>query len=277
MRARICYIARVDKVTNGFYNTCITDEGSFAMKTLRILLISLLTVAVLIMILSPSLLSGILPDEVLSAARLDEFPLLGACLSVASQLIAALRAEVLPEITIVTNAIGPTFWDELSSLLMVAVLSIPVSLLLGFLLYKPLYRGPIWKTFLYISLNLVSVTIAWIIYRHFYFSFVIEGLLMENITNQATLTIVNFLTQLVSAAAIGTLALKIALTALATRVVIGKILMPVLGTLIRTLLFAFFMALLLLLQSDPATYMLALPIMLATLMISAVSDWIFGC
>ena len=160
------------------------------MKTLRILLISLLTAAVLIMILSPSLLSGILPDEVLSAARLDEFPLLGACLTVASQLIAALRAEVLPEITIVTNAIGPTFWDELSSLLMVAVLSIPVSLLLGFLLYKPLYRGPIWKTFLYISLNLVSVTIAWIIYRHFYFSFVIEGLLMENITNQATLTIV---------------------------------------------------------------------------------------
>lgn len=247
------------------------------MKTLRILLISLLTAAVLLMILSPALLTGILPDSLLTAAKLDEFPLLGTCLTIASQLIAALKAEALPEISIVTNAIGPTFWDELSSLLMVAVLSIPVSLILGFLLYKPLYRGPIWKTLLYVSLNLVSVTIAWIIYRHFYFSFVIEGLLMENITNKATLTIVNFITQLVSAAAIGTLALKIALTAIATRVVIGKILMPVLGTLIRTLLFAFFMALLLLLQSDPATYMLSLPVMLATLMLSAISDWIFGC
>ena len=137
--------------------------------------------------------------------------------------------------------------------------------------------SPIWKTLLYVSLNLVSVMIAWIIYRHFYFSFVIEGLLMENITNQATLTIVNFVTQLISAAAIGTLALKIALTAIASRIVIGKIIMPVIGTLIRTLLFAFFMALLLLWQSDPATYALSLPVMLVTLMISAVSDWIFGC
>lgn len=247
------------------------------MKTLRILLISLLTAAVLIVIISPTLLSGVLPESILTAAKLDEFPLLGACLGIASQLIAALRAESLPAITIVTNAIGPTFLDELSSLLMVAVLSIPVSLLLGFLLYKPLYRGPIWRTLLYVSLNLVSVMIAWIIYRHFYFNFVIEGLLIENITNQATLTLVNFVTQLVSAAAIGTLALKIALTAIATRVVVGKIIMPILGTLIRTLLFAFFMALMLLLQSDPANYMLALPVMLATLMISAISDWIFGC
>ena len=247
------------------------------MKTLRILLISLLTAAVLIAIVSPGLLSGVMPETILTAAKLDEFPLLGTCLHLATQLISSLRAQALPEVTIVTNAIGPTFFDELSSLLMVSVLSIPVSLLLGFLLYKPLYRGPIWKTLLYVSLNLVSIMTAWIIYRHFYFSFVIEGLLIENITNQATLTIVNFVTQLVSAAAIGTLALKVALTALATRVVIGKIIMPVLGTLIRTFLFAFFMALLLLLQSDPGNCTLALPLMLATLMISAVSDWIFGC
>ena len=213
------------------------------MKSLRILLISLLTAAVLIAIISPGLLSGIIPESILSAARLDEFPLLGTCLDIASQLIASLKAEALPEITIVTNAIGPTFWDELSSLLMVSVLTIPVSLLLGFVLYKPLYRGPIWRTILYVSLNLVSVMIAWLIYRHFYFSFVIEGLL----------------------------------TALATRIVVGKIIMPILGTLIRTLLFAFFMALMLLLQSDPSTYMLALPVMLVTLILSALSDWICGC
>ncbi len=247
------------------------------MKTLRVLLISVLTAAVLIAIISPAMLSGVIPDSILTAAKLDEFPLLGACLDIASQLIASLKAEALPEITIVTNAIGPTFWDELSSLLMVSVLTIPVSLLLGFLLYKPLYRGPIWRTLLYVSLNLVSVMIAWIIYRHFYFSFVIEGLLIENITNQATLTLVNFVTQLVSAAAIGTLALKVVLTALATRIVVGKIIMPILGTLIRTLLFAFFMALMLLLQSDPTTYMLALPVMLVTLILSALSDWICGC
>lgn len=247
------------------------------MKTLRILLITALTAAVLVAILSPALLSGILPESILTSAKLDEFPLLGTCLTVASQLIASLKAEIMPPLSIVTTAIGPTFLDELSSLLMVAVLSIPVSLLLGFLLYKPLYRGPIWKTLLYVSLNLVSVMIAWIVYRHFYFSFVIEGLLMENITNQATLTIVNFVTQLISAAAIGTLALKIALTAIASRIVIGKIIMPVIGTLIRTLLFAFFMALLLLWQSDPAVYALSLPLMLVTLIVSAVSDWIFGC
>lgn len=247
------------------------------MKVLRILLVTLLTAAVLIMIISPGMLNSILPESFLSAARLDEFPLLGTCLSIASQLIAALKAEALPEITIITNAIGPTFLDELSSLLMVAVLSIPVSLLLGFLIYKPLYRGPIWRTLLYISLNLVSVMIAWIIYRHFYFSFVIEGLLMENITNEATLTIVNFVTQLLSAAAIGTLAIKVVLAALATRIVIGKIIMPVIGTLIRTLLFAFLIALILLLQSNVNAYLLALPVMVATLILSAVSDWIFGC
>jgi len=247
------------------------------MKTLRILLITLLTAAVLIVIISPGLLSGIVPDTVLAAARLDEFPLLGTCLNVAVQLITALKAERLPELSIVTNTIGPTFLDEISSLLMVAVLTIPVSLLLGFLLYKPLYRGPIWRTLLYISLNLVSVMVAWIIYRQFYFNFVIDGLLIENITNQATLTVVNFITQLVSAAAIGTLALKIALTALATRIVVGKIIMPVIGTLIRTLLFAFFIALMMLFTSNPSAYVLALPVMLATLILSAVSDWICGC
>ncbi|MBR5231967.1 MAG: hypothetical protein IKW00_06950 [Clostridia bacterium] len=246
------------------------------MKTLRIIVIILLTAAVLLVITSPALLSGILPENILTTAKLEEFPLLGSCVEIASQLIASLKAEALPPIAVVTNAIGPTFWDELSSLLMVAVLSIPVSLLLGFLLYKPLYRGPIWKTLLYISLNLVSVMAAWIIYRRFYFTFVIEGLLMENITNTATLTVVNFLTQLISAAAIGTLALKVALAALATRIVVGKIIMPIIGTLIRTLLFAFFIALILLLQSDPTTYMLTLPVMLAALGLSAVTDWIFG-
>ena len=247
------------------------------MKPLRTILIIALTAAVLLAIASPALLSGILPESILTAAKLDEFPLLGSCVKIASQLISALKAETLPPITVVTNAVGPSFWDELSSLLMVAVLSIPVSLLLGFFLYKPLYRGPIRKTLLYISLNLVSVIAAWIIYRRFYFTFVIEGLLMENITNTATLTVVNFLTQLISAAAIGTLALKVALAALATRIVVGKIIMPIIGTLIRTLLFAFFIALILLLQSDPSTYLLTLPVMLATLGLSAVTEWIFGC
>jgi len=247
------------------------------MKTLRIILIILLTAAVLLVITSPALLSGILPENILTAAKIEEFPLLGSCVKMATQLIASLKAEEMPPITVVTNAIGPTFWDELSSLLMVAVLSIPVSLLLGFLLYKPLYRGPIWKTLLYISLNLVSIMIAWIIYRHFFYTLVIEGLLMKNITNTTALTIANFLTQLASAAAIGTLALKIALAAIATRIVIGKIIMPIIGTLIRTLLFAFFIALILLMQSDINAYLLALPVMLATLGLSAISDWIFGC
>ena len=66
------------------------------MKTLRILLITALTIAVLMAILSPALLSGILPESLLTAARLDEFPLLGTCLTVASQLIASLKAEIMP-------------------------------------------------------------------------------------------------------------------------------------------------------------------------------------
>ena len=222
-------------------------------------------------------MQGILPDRMLSAARLHEFPLLSTCLNLANQLMASVQNKTMPEITVVTDALGPAFLDELSALLMVAVLSIPVSLILGFLLYKPLYRGVFRRMLLYISHNLVSITIAWIIYRQFYFNFVIEGLLMENFTDQATLTIVNFITQFFSAAAIGALAIKTALTMLATRIVIGKIIMPVIGTLVRTLLFAFLIALLMLLQSSTGDYMLALPLMLGTLLISAVSDWIFGC
>lgn len=240
------------------------------------LFIVALTVAAVLIIISPAVLQDVIPEEILNAAKLDEFPLLGTCIDIAKQLISSFKQQQLPEISIVTNALGPTFLDELSSLLMVAVLSIPVSLVLGFLLYKPLYHGVIQKILLYISHNLVSVLIAWILYRHFYFKLLIEGVLMENFTNEATLTIVNFVTQLFSAAAIGALAIKAALAMLATRIVIGKIIMPVIGTLIRTLLFAFLMAQMLLLQADPSGCILAIPLMLCTLFVSAVSDWICG-
>ena len=213
----------------------------------------------------------------LNAAKLDEFPLIGSCLSIAQQFLSSLEHQTPPQIAVVTKALGPTFLDELSSLLMVAVLSIPISLALGFLLYKPLYRGVTRRVLLYISHNLVSVMLAWVLYRQFYFKYLIQGVLMQKFTDQAMLTVVNFITQLFSAAAIGALAFKALLTALATRIVIGKIIMPIIGTLIRTLLFAFLIALMLLLQNNPANYMLALPLMLITLVISGVNDWIFGC
>ena len=228
-------------------------------------------------ILSPALLQGFLPEALLNAAKLNEFPLLGSCIDIAAQLIAALKQQSLPEIAVVATALGPTFLDELSSLLMIAVLSIPLSIALGFLLYKPLYRGVIRRALLYISHNLVSVMAAWILYRQFYFKYLIEGVLMQKLTDQAALTIVSFITQLFSAAAIGALAVKALLTALATRIVIGKIIMPVIGTLIRTLLFAFLIALMLLLQSNPADCIPALPLMLLTLILSGINDWIFGC
>jgi len=237
----------------------------------------LLTLAVFIVILSPALLQGILPDDIIHAARMDEFPMLGSCIDIAKQLLSAIQQQTLPEVNVVTGALGPTFLDEISSLLMVAVLSIPISLCLGILLYKPLYHGVLKRALLYISHNLVSVMLAWILYRQFYFKFLIEGVLMENLTNQATLTIVNFVTQLFSAAAIGALAFKAMLAMLATRIVIGKIIMPVIGTLLRTLLFAFLIALMLLLQANPGDYILTLPMMLLTLLISGVNDWIFGC
>ena len=246
------------------------------MKALRAIVICALTVAVLLAICAPSLLQGVLPQAVIEAAAMDEFPLLGTCSRIASQLISAIRGKETVSLDIVTHAIGPNFMDELLSLLMVAVLSIPVSLLLGFLLYKPLYKGMLVKGLLYISLNLVSVLIAWILYRQLYFRLLIENLIQQHITDETVQTVVNYATQLASAALLGAAAIKIALGLLAARVMLNKIILPIIGTLIRTLLFAFLMALLLLLQATPQDWTVIVPLMLVTLIVSGLSDGMFG-
>lgn len=247
------------------------------MKTIRVLLVIVLTAAALIMILSPSLLSGILPAQVVSAARMDEFPLLDTCTRIARPLIASLRGREAPSIDIVTGALGESFWDELSALLMVAALTIPVSLLLGMIVYKPLYKGALTKGLLYLSLNLVSMLVAWILYRQVYFRFVVEGLLAVKIDDQTVLTVVNALVQLASAAAVGMITLWIVLAVLATRIVIGKIIMPLIGTLLRTLLFAFLVSLFLITQSDLTVWTITLPLLGVTLLLCGISDWVFGC
>ena len=246
------------------------------MKTLRVIVICALTLAVVLAIVSPALLQGIVPDALINAARLDEFPLLSTCTRVASDLVSALRGGEKLSLDIVTNAVGDSFWEELLSLLMVAVLSIPVSLALGFLLYKPLYEGALRKGLLYASLNLCSVMIAWILYRQVYFALLIEGVIKENINDQTLQIAVSSLAQLASAAAIGAVALKLAVAFLATKVVVGKILLPIIGTVVRTLLFAFLLALMLLLQANPAQWTVIVPLMIATLAVSALSDSLFG-
>ena len=165
----------------------------------------------------------------------------------------------------------------LLSLLMVSVLTIPVSLILGFLLYKPLYSGPLVRGALYCSLNLVSVMLAWVVYRQVYFPVVVQGLIEQNITDQTMQGVVSFLTQFLSAAAIGAVTIKIALAVVAAKVVLGKVVLPLIGTLVRTFLFALIVALLMLLQADITAWTIILPLILGVLIVSGLSDCAFGC
>lgn len=246
-------------------------------KALRITVIVILTAAALAAILSPALLAGFLPQNVIDLMRMDEFPLLGTCTKIGSRLISTIGGGGQLSLDIVTGAIGDSFWDEALSLLMVSVLTIPVSFLLGFALYKPLYRGVIARGLLYASLNLCSVLIAWIIYRQVYFRLLIEGVIQENITDETLRNAVNYLTQFLSVAAIGAIGVKIAVAFLAAKIMVHKIILPIAGTVIRTALFAFLTALMLLLQADPAQWRVILPTMLATLLACGLSDGLFGC
>ncbi len=254
----------------------INAKGGRNVKALRITVIVLLTAAALLAILSPALLAGILPQNVIELMHMDEFPLLGTCTKIGSRLISAVRGGETVSFDIVTGAIGDSFWDEALSLMMVSVLTIPVSLLLGFVLYKPLYKGVIARGLLYVSLNLCSVLIAWIIYRQVYFRLLIEGLIQEHITDQTLQNAVNYLTQFFSVAAIGALGVKIAVAFLAARVMVHRIILPMVGTVIRTALFAFLTALMMLWQADPAQWSVILPIMLVTLLVCGLSDGLFG-
>lgn len=246
------------------------------MKTVRLVLIGLLTAAVVMAILSPSLLSGVLPASLVEAAGMEDFPLLGTCIRVAARVVTALRGNAAPTLEMVTESLDENFLDELLSLLMVSALTIPVSLCLGFLLYRPLYHGALRRGILYISLNLVSVMIAWMIYKQVYVRLVIDGVIMQHIADEVAQTLVNSVTQLLSAAAIGIIVVKVALAALAVKVVIGKIVLPLIGTLVRTLLFAFLVALMMLLQADVQAWTVIVPLMLATLIVSGLSDCAFG-
>ena len=245
------------------------------MKTLRIILICALTAVVVMAICAPAMLQGVVPDAVISAASIQEFPLLGACSRIAGQLVSAIRGQEHVTIDIVTNALGDNFFDELLSLAMVAVLTIPISLALGFLLYKPLYKGALTKGLLYASLNLCSVMIAWIIYRQVYFRLLIEGLIAQYIPDLTMQTVVNYLTQMVSVVVVGALAVKIAVVMVA-RVAVNKVILPLIGTLVRTILFAFFTALILLLGANTGDWTVIVPMMVVTLIVSALSDGVFG-
>ncbi|MBQ9298902.1 MAG: hypothetical protein IJ214_00160 [Clostridia bacterium] len=246
------------------------------MKAIRIILIAALTAAVLLAICAPARLQGIVPDQVISMASMEEFPLLSTCGRIARQLLDAITGHQQITADIVANALGEYFFDELISLVMVAMLTIPVSMVLGFVLYRPLYKGLLAKGLLYISLNLCSVMIAWIVYRHVYFRYLIEGLIQRYITDGALQLAANYITQVVSAILVGAVAVKIAVAVVAARLVLNKVIMPILGTLIRTLLFAFLVAQIMLLQNNPAQWQALIPMMLVTLLVSGISDGIFG-
>lgn len=246
------------------------------MKAIRALAICALTAAVLLAILAPQMLAGILPDEVIHAASMDEFPLLNSCGWLARRILDAVRSHEKVTVDIVTKSIGPNFVDELLSLLMVAMLSVPVSMILGFALYKPLYEGSLPKTFLYISLNLCSVMIAWILYRQLYFRLLIEGLIQKYITDDAMQQAANYVTQFVSALLVGAVTIKIGLAVVAAHVVLHRMLLPLLGTFVRTLLFAFLTAQIMLLQNNPQEWRILLPMMAVTLIVSGLSDGLFG-
>ena len=118
----------------------------------------------------------------------------------------------------------------------------------------------------YCSLNLVSVMLAWVVYRQVYFPVVVQGLIEQNITDQTMQGVVSFLTQFLSAAAIGAVTIKIALAVVAAKVVLGKVVLPLIGTLVRTFLFALIVALLMLLQADITAWTIILPLILGVQM-----------
>lgn len=246
------------------------------MKSIRVLLIFALSAAVLAAILAPGMLQGILPDEVISLLSLEEFPLLGTCVKITGQLVNVVRGYGHFTAEIITQAIGPNFLDEAVSLLMVAVLTIPVSLALGFLLYKPLYEGALTKAILYASLNLCSVMIAWVLYRQLYFRLLIQGVIQQNIPDAFLQQIANYATQLLSALLVGAVTIKIALTLVAAHIVLHKMILPIIGTFIRTLLFAFLTAELMILYHAPQDWQVVLPMMAVTLIVSGLSDGMFG-
>ncbi|MBQ9198457.1 MAG: hypothetical protein IJ157_14655 [Clostridia bacterium] len=246
------------------------------MKAIRIFLIIALTAVVLLLICEPGFLRGIIPDAVIDMAGMEEFPLLSSCGDIARQLLEAVTGHRQVTADIVTSALGDRFFDELISLVMVAMLTIPVSMLLGFLLYKPLYNGLLGKGILYISLNLCSVMIAWILYRQVYFRYLIEGLIQQYITDETLQTAANYAAQVVSAVLVGAVAFRIAVAVVAARIVLNKVIMPIIGTLIRTLLFAFLTAQIMLLKNNPCQWQPLALMMLATLAVSGVSDGIFG-
>ena len=84
-------------------------------------------------------------------------------------------------------------------------------------------------------------------------------------------------TNLLSAAAIGAVTIKIALAVVAAKVVLGKVVLPLIGTLVRTFLFALIVALLMLLQADITAWTIILPLILGVLIVSGLSDCAFGC
>lgn len=246
------------------------------MKGIRWIIIAALTAAVALAICAPAMLQGVLPEEIITAANMNEFPLLNTCGWIARQLLEAIRGHQQMTVEIVTKAIGPHFVDELMSLLMVSMLTIPVSMILGFLLYKPLYQGALIKGLLYLSLNLCSVMIAWIIYRQIYFRLLIEGLIQQNITDTVLQQAANYATQFFSALLVGAVTIKIGVALLAAHVVLSKMILPIIGTLVRTLLFAFLTALIMLLQYNPQDWQILLPMMGVTLVVSGLSDGLFG-
>ena len=79
------------------------------------------------------------------------------------------------------------------------------------------------------------------------------------------------------AAAIGAVTIKIALAVVAAKVVLGKVVLPLIGTLVRTFLFALIVALLMLLQADITAWTIILPLILGVLIVSGLSDCAFGC
>lgn len=247
------------------------------MKAVRWFLVAVLTVCAVMMIMSPSVLTGILPQAWIEAVGMQDFPLLKSCTTLAAKLIETIRGQAVPDLSMITESLEDDFLQGLTALLMVSVLTIPVSLILGFLIYKPLYKGAIVRGLLYCSLNLVSVMLAWALYRKLYFPLVVQGLIGQNITDQTLQSVASFLTQFLSAAAIGAIAIKVALAAVAAKVVFSRVILPIIGTLVRTFLFALIAALLMLLQADFAAWTIILPLIVAVLIISALSDCAFGC
>ena len=245
------------------------------MQTFRVLLILLLTAVVLAGICVPTLLTQTVPAAA-EWVRLDEFPLLNTCGTIARKLVDAIGGHQAIHLDIVTKSIGAGFWDELVSLVVIGVLTIPVSLLLGLMLYKPLYNGLLTRGLLYISLNLCSVMIAWILYRQVYFRYLIEGVIQKLISNQTMQTIANYATQLATSLLVGAVAIKIALAVVAAHLAVSKVILPLIGTLIRTLLFAFLVSQILLLSANPAQWQILVPMMLVTLVVSGLSDGFFG-